>query len=560
MMSATAKPAASPSGRPRRRMRRHAGRFVALMLPLALILAACGGSDEAGETPADEAPAAAEDPAEEAEPEPEGPSGTLTIAWRWDPTTLDSQMHRQRYTQIISHAQRDKLYYQQAPGLDLYPLLAESAEQIDETTYQIKIREGVLFHNGDELTAEDVVYTFERLWDPATESPRATMGQMQEIDSVEVVDRYTIQWNTSGPFGPIEQALIGLHVGGQEILHKATYENLTMEEAHDYPPVGVGPFKLVEWIPEQRLVMEAHLDYFQGPPGVEQIIWRNVPEEATRTAELLAGSVDMIYPVTPDFVGQLESAGMKLEIVPGSAMRMLMMNVREGSPFHDVEVRRAMNHAIDIEEIVATIYSGLAVPQTQVVFTGQEGHIEGYEPFPYDPDAAGAVLSQVTEPIELFVQAQWELAAEAIAEQLRGYGMDVTAVVLDNAAHTQINEEGEFDLLFGGAGAGSGQFAGAFYNNQFSCLRLEQGALDRVRTGFCDEELEELMAAAEANPNYAERIEQIQEVIRALTEDHVPWVPLFNEAEVWAMQPYVEGFRGSTAGQMMDLWKVTVDN
>jgi len=237
-----------------------------------------------------------------------------------------------------------------------------------------------------------------------------------------------------------------------------------------------------------------------------------------------------------------------------------MMNVREGSPFHDVEVRRAMNQAINVQEITDTVYSGLAVPQTQVAFEGQEGHIPGYDPLPYDPDAAAAVLSQVTEPIELFVQAQWELAAEAIAEQLRGYGMDVTAVVLDGAAHTQINEEGDFDLLFGGAGAGSGQFAGAFYNNQFSCLRLAQGALDRVRTGFCDEELEELMATAEANPNFDERIEQIQQVIRALTEEHMPWVPLFNEAETWAMQPYVEGFEGSSAGQFMNLHRVTVNN
>ena len=546
---------------------RRATRFVALALSMTLILAACGG----GETTDEDAPAAAEGVedvegveetggSEEAAPDGDGPSGTLNIAWMWDPTTLDSQMHRQRYTQIISHQLRDKLYYQEPPGLDYEPLLAESAEQIDETTYEIKIREGVLFHNGDELTSEDVVFTFERLWDPATESPRATMGQMQEIESVEAVDRYTIRWNTTVPFGPVEQALIGFHVGAQEILHKATYEDLSIEEAHDFPPVGVGPFKFVEWIPEQRLVMEANLDYFQGPPGVEGITWQHIPEEATRTAELLAGSVDMIYPVTPDFVGELESAGMKIEAVPGTSMRMLMMNVREGSPFHDVEVRRAMNQAINVQEIVDTIYAGTAEPQTHVAFTGQEGHIEGYEPFPYDPDAAGEILSQVTEPIELFTESRWELAGEAIAETLRGYGMDVTAVVLEDASHVQVNEEGDFDLLLGGAGAGSGQFGGAYYNNQFSCLRLEQGALDRVRTGFCDQELEELMAEAESQADYDVRIEMIEDVVRALTEEHVPWVPLYNEAEVWAMQPYVEGFRGSTAGQMMDLWKVTLDN
>src|SRR5690606_38526256 len=94
-----------------------------------------------------------------------GPSGTLTIAWPWDAGTMDPQMHRQRYTQIISTAMRDRLYYAPPPGLPQGMLLAETFTQIDDTHYDIKIREGVLFHNGDELTSEDVVYTFQRLWD-----------------------------------------------------------------------------------------------------------------------------------------------------------------------------------------------------------------------------------------------------------------------------------------------------------------------------------------------------------------------------------------------------------
>jgi peptide/nickel transport system substrate-binding protein len=545
--------------------RRRGWRLVAILAVLSLLVAACGG--DSGEDTTTTAAASGETTTTAAQAdtttttapaEVDGPSGTLTIGWNWDPGTMDPQMHRQRYTQIISHAMRDKLYYQEPPGLGLVPLLAESVTQVDETNYDVKIREGILFHNGDELTAEDVVYTFERLWDPATESPRASMGNMTQIAGVEQIDEYTVRWTTNIPFGPPEEAILGFHFSGQEILHKATYESLTLEEAATHPVIGVGPFKFVEWIPDQRVVMEANLDYWQGPPGVEQIIWRTIPEEATRVAELLAGSVDMIHPVSPDFAGQLEDAGMKLEIVPGTAMRMLMMNVRDGSPFADVEVRRAMNRGIDKQSIVDAIYSGLAIAQGHISGSGQEGHIEGYAPYPYDPDAAASVLSQVTEPIELFVQEQWQLAAEAIAEQLRGYGMDVTTVVLDNATFNQINEEGNFDLSFGGAGYGSGDFSGAYYNNRFECARLET---NRVRTGFCNEELDTLMnegVRGETDP--ATRAANLEEVIRLLTEEHVPWVPMFVEAEVWAMAPHVEGFRGSAAGQMFDLWKITVGN
>jgi len=484
------------------------------------------------------------------------PSGTLTIAWPWDAGTMDPQMHRQRYTQIVSHAMRDKLFYQTPPSLALDPMLAESVTQIDDTHYDVKIKQGVKFHNGDELTAEDVVYTFKRLLDPATKSPRASMGNMGNVANIEVVDRYTARWTTKIPFGPPEQAILGFHFSGQEMLHKATYEKLTMEQAAAGSVVGVGPFKFVEWIPDQRVVVEAFPDYWQGTPGVERIIWRTIPEEATRVAELLAGSVDMIHPVTPDFVPQMQSAGMKLEVVPGTATRMLMMNVREGSPFHDVEVRKAMNKAIDKSAIVEHIYQGLALAYEQVPGVGQEGFIEGYDPFPYDPEAARAVLSKVTEPIEMFVQGQWEIAAEAIAEQLRGYGMNVTTVVMDAASHAKNSEAGEFKLSFGGAGYGSGDFTGAYYNNHFECVRLDT---NRVRTGFCDKSLDEKMTAVRGESDSVARQQKLDEVVKLLSEEYVPWVPLFGEAEVWAMQPYVNGFRGSSAGQMFDLYKVTID-
>jgi len=483
------------------------------------------------------------------------PSGTLTIGWQWDPGTMDPQMHRQRYTQIISHAMRDKLYYQEPPGLALVPMLAVSVTQVDDTNYDVRIREGVKFHTGDELTSEDLVFTFERLWNPDNKSPRASMGNMTQIEGVRALDRYTVRWTTKIPFGPPENAILGFHFSGQEILHKATYEKLTLEEARTAGPIGVGPFRFVEWLPDQRVVMEAFPDYWQGAPGVERIIWRTIPEEATRVAELLAGSVDMIHPVTPDFVEQLRAAGMTLEIVPGTATRMLMMNVREGSPFADPEVRRAMNMAVDKRAIVEFIYGGLAVAFHQVPGVGQEGFIEGYAPFSYDPEAALAVLCKVTEPIELIVQQQWQLAAEAVDEQLRGYGMNVITVVLDNASFTNSTEGGTFNLALGGAGYGSGDFTGAYYNNHFECVRM---ATNRIRTGFCDEALDARMTAVRGEADPVARKAMLDAIVKDLTEVHMPWVPLFGEAEVWAMQPSVQGFRGSAAGQMFDLHKITL--
>lgn len=122
-----------------------------------------------------------------------------------------------------------------------------------------------------------------------------------------------------------------------------------------------------------------------------------------------------------------------------------------------------------------------------------------------------------------------------VAEALRGYGMNVTAVILDPASVTATNEAGDFDLMLASAGFGGG-FTGSYTNNQFEC-RLDT---DRIRSGFCDEDLDELLEAVRTRADNADAA--LDEAVRLLTEVHMPWVPLYVPAEVWAMQPYVNGF------------------
>ena len=166
------------------------------------------------------------------------------------------------------------------------------------------------------------------------------------------------------------------------------------------------------------------------------------------------------------------------------------------------------------------------------------------------------MLSQVTEPIELLTQPQWELPAQFIAEELRGYGMNVTSRVIDLAAFNAATEAGDFTLALAGAGYGTGEFVGAYYNNHFECSRIENG---RIRTGFCEPELDAKYAALRAELDPVEWQRKLDEIVVELSEVYVPWVPLYIEAEVWAMHPYVKGFKGSSAGQMFDLHLVTLD-
>jgi len=484
------------------------------------------------------------------------PTGTLTIGSAQDGVSMDPQMYRHAHSETLQVNMRNRLWISIPPIGELIPQLAESISQVDDTHYDVKLRQGVHFHNGEEMTADDVVYTFKRLWDPDNKSPRANMGNMANIENIEAVDRYTVRWTTKVPFGPPEEAIRGLHVGGQEILPKSVYENMPLEEAAKGSVVGAGPFQFVEWIPDQRLVMKAFPDYFGGAPGVETVIWKVVPEESTRVAELLAGSVDLIMNITPDSVEQLKTAGMKLEVVPSQHSRFLQMNVREGSPFADLEVRKAMNMGIDRKGITEALYKDLAVPFNQMAGVAQEGYIEGYDPFPFNPEAARAVLSKVTQPIQLITAGENELFAEAIAEQLRGYGMNVTTSIQDGAAVEQASDAGTFDLMIFGSSYGGGMFLTGFYNNHFECARMATGK--QIRTGYCNEELDAIVTAARAEVDPVKRNAASQEVAKKLMEEGAPWVNLFGPAQVWAMQPYVNGFVGG-AGGLMDISKVTLD-
>jgi ABC-type transport system substrate-binding protein len=195
----------------------------------------------------------------------------------------------------------------------------------------------------------------------------------------------------------------------------------------------------------------------------------------------------MIHPVAPDVVPQLRAAGMTFGIVPGTATRMPMMNLREGSPFADPEVRQSMSVANDKQAISDLIHGRLAVPLHRVPGVGQEGHVEGCAPVGHDPEAARAVLGRATKPLKTHVRQQWQLAAEVVAERLRGYGTCVITVVPGNASCTRTDEAGTFDLLSDGAGDGSGDLTGACRGNPFECVRL---LTSRVRTGFCGPDLD----------------------------------------------------------------------
>lgn len=237
----------------------------------------------------------------------------------------------------------------------IQPDLAESWETPDPNTWVFNLRKGVKFHNGEEMTSEDVVFTFSRVRDEAFGSPQ--IGKFKPVTSVEADGKYKVIFKTEFPYVPMLAFLSNTRTSAQIVSKKAVME--MGDAAFAKSPVGTGAFKLVEWNPNQGLVFEAHKDYFEaGKPYVARVEMPLIPEETSGVTALLAGDIhvtsgapfaDVASLMENDTVHVARSAGMNYRYVP--------MNISK-APFDDVNFRRAISLATDRESIVKAVQFG----------------------------------------------------------------------------------------------------------------------------------------------------------------------------------------------------------
>ena len=252
------------------------------LLLLALALAACA-------PPA--APAAA--PPMEEEPMMDE-EVTLTIGMNELVTSLDPPTDWAIAATWIHTNMFDCLVWRNRETADFEPWLAESYENIDDTTWRLKLREGVTFHNGEPFTADAVVWTYSRIIE-ASRDEFITYNQWLFIDQMNVLDDYNIEIVTATPEPAFLSKMAGTGCGIQAPEHGRAQA----ESGADYMPVGTGPLMFDSWIKDDSITLRANENYWQGKPDVDVVIWRNIPEVSTRVANLLTGDVDMIVAVPP---------------------------------------------------------------------------------------------------------------------------------------------------------------------------------------------------------------------------------------------------------------------
>lgn len=319
--------------------------------------------------------------------------GTLVVVTGHEPQTLDHHLATGVYDAYMTYMVAEGLVTLNKDGT-ISPALAISWTQPDPQTYDFELRQGVTFHDGTPFNAEAVKYNFDRLFDEATQSPRAS-SRLGMVESVEVVDEYHVRIRTKYPFAPF-LANLGAH-GITAIESPAAMEAAGLAD-YGTQPVGTGPFRLVEWVQGSHLIFEANDDYWDGRPYLDRVEFRIVRDPSTRAVLLRTGEAHFAVEVAPTEFESLDAEpNITAEVVPlENSIFFEMSNIQE--PFDDPRVRQAACYAIDAPAIVQSVLLGYGEANPGVLAASSWAHDASIEGYPYDPERARQLLAEAGYP------------------------------------------------------------------------------------------------------------------------------------------------------------------
>ena len=354
----------------------------------------------------------------------------IAIALESSPSNLDP-----RYATDANSYRLNQLLYNSLLKIDSQfnpvPDLVEKWENPDETTYWFFLKKGILFHDGSELTTEDVHYTFRTILDPSSGSPHR--GAFDKVESIEPLDRYIIQYKLKEPFAPF---LMNLTVIGIVPGHAAQKFHGSLANQ----PVGTGPFRMVEFFPDEKIILEANRDYFDGAPELDGIVFKIIPDSTVRLLELSRGKIHLLQnDIPPDLFPFLKrKKNLKIIRKEGTTYSYIGFNM-EDPILKRKRVRQAIAHAIDREAIIKYILGELASPAGGILSPSNWAYEKDVQTFEYDVKKACQLLDaegfkdpdgpdvRFTLTFKTSTDQLRRRIAEAIQQQLLevGIGMDI---------------------------------------------------------------------------------------------------------------------------------------
>ncbi|MBZ6078268.1 ABC transporter substrate-binding protein [Microvirga puerhi] len=353
---------------------------------------------------------------------------TLTIAQGFDPQTLWPNGTTASDNLNAGGAIVESLLWTNPVTGKPEGMLAEKWEQISPTAIKLTLRRNVKFSNGEPLNADAVVQSFKVFMDPK-QAP-AYANYAAALDRVEKLDDMTVTVHTKHPYPPFELMLTQVYV-----IPPAYWASVGLD-GYGQKPIGTGPFKLLEWVKDNRLVMERNPDYWgKGPTGVDRVIWRPVPDDTARVAGFVTGEYDFATNIPISAIDEINNQpDRKVVEIPSYRIFQLVQSSLEehDSPLKNKRVRQALNFAVDKKAIIDSLFAGRAFALNgQLLRKEQLGYDPSLHDYPYDPAKAKALLSEAGYPngFEIVFKfpsgryAQDREVSEAIAGMLAKVGV-----------------------------------------------------------------------------------------------------------------------------------------
>jgi peptide/nickel transport system substrate-binding protein len=487
------------------------------------------------------------------------PATAATLRWAAQNDILTLDPHSQNHATtnaILMHAYEGLTRYN--AKYEIEPALATKWTVISPTQVRFELRKGVKFHDGSPFTADDVLFSFDRI-----RQPQGTMQiYVTGIQEIKKIDSHTIDVILSAP-----QPILLRNIIDFRIMSKAWAEKNNTTKTQDYKAKeenfasrnvnGTGAYRILGWQPEQRILMSRNEGWWDKPVGnVDQVVYTPIANQATRVAALLSGEIDMLTDLPTQDVDRLRrSPGLK--VLDGPEVRTIYLapdigsselrfgSVKGKNPFADKRVRQALSMAIDREAIRRNIMRGLSIPAGVIVAPGVNGNTPEVDvPMKVDLNKAKALMAeagygngftvQMNCPNNRYVNDQQ--ICQAVSAMWARLGVKVDLVAENMATFIQKVQKFDTSLYLLGWGV-------ATYDAQYSLQSLVRTRTTGADGNFnfskiSDPTVDKLVDAMKTEVDVAKRNAMIQEAL-VRTRDEVLLIPLHHQMRPWAMKANV---------------------
>jgi peptide/nickel transport system substrate-binding protein len=424
------------------------------------------------------------------------------------------------------------------PDGSIGPRLATSWEPSENAkVWTVSIRTGAKFHDGSPVTVNDIVWTFKKILGDTRSALRVYLSKVQEV---EAIGDDKVKFTLSDSIGVFPRQLSFV-----SILPQKAFEAMGEEEFGQHP-VGSGPYKFIERVSDDRIVLEAFDDYWRGAPSIKQVVMRPVPSPLARTSALLTGEIDIDPAVPPSLIPKLEGSP-DVKVWKADAFRVMYLgfNVDFTPAMADPNFRLAVDSAIDRDAIANKLLRGLGKPAGQLASAITLGHDPKIEVTKYDPEKAKELLGKTAykgEPIPLqYPNNNYALAddvAQAIAGYLSNVGINIQLQPMEFSAFLPLWSQRKL----------TGMFYFAYGSSIFDSSDITAGLYEEgSRIYDVNPEIDKAAKEARAATDEAKR-KELYSQIYTISKETAAYVPLYEEVQSYATRadikwdPQADGF------------------